>query len=82
MEEVEVDDVPAASTQITQNTSKPLNFEQMLCRIKEFHSKLDMEEMKGKSVEMFVCNICYEIHARKDLLREHYMTVSEQWTLR
>lgn len=56
-------------------TARPDNFEQMLARIKEFHSQLNMEEVKGKSIEMFVCNICYEVYARTELLREHYITV-------
>lgn len=62
--------------------AKPDYFEPMLARIKEFHSKLDMEELNGKSIEMFVCNICYEIYARTDLLREHYITVSGRCWLR
>lgn len=61
----------------TNDTSKPPNFDEILSRIKEFHSKLDMDALKGKSIEMFVCNICYEIHARKDLLRDHYVSVSD-----
>lgn len=81
---VEAEIVPVASAQPSTNpvTAKPDNFEQMLARIKEFHSKLDMEELNGKSIEMFVCNICYEIYARTDLLREHYMTVSENPPIR
>lgn len=72
--ETEGDPVPSVHTALI--TPKPDNFEHMLARIKDFHSKLDMEELKGKSIEMFVCNICFEIYARRDLLREHYMTVS------
>lgn len=79
---VEAEAILTASAHITHITSKPENFEQMLTRIKEFHSKLDMDELKGKSIEMFVCNICYEVYARSELLRDHYMTVSENLSIR
>lgn len=61
----------------TMDESEPVvNYDQMIARIKEFQSKLDMTEFKGKHTEMFVCSICYEIFMATDLLRDHYMKVS------
>lgn len=63
---------PIESTDYQQQS---INFEMMLQRIKEFQKKLNMDEFKGKSAEMLVCSICYEIHRTIDLLRDHYITV-------
>lgn len=60
----------------TDYQQQPINFEMMLQRIKEFQSKLNADEFKGKSAEMLVCSICYEIYRTIDLLRDHYITVN------
>lgn len=85
-QELNYETVPQASTedvignsptnvQIETKVAPPVIFDLMLGKIKNFQSELNMDEIKGKSVEYFVCSVCYDIFIDTDALREHYVSV-------
>lgn len=48
----------------------------MIEHVKEYHSKLDLSQHKGKGkVDLYVCCICFEIFSKQELLRLHFIKV-------
>lgn len=48
----------------------------MIEHVKEYHSKLDLSQHKGKGkVDLYVCCICFEIFPKQESLRLHFMKV-------
>lgn len=63
---------------IPANPRQKETYQKMIGRVKEYHSKLNLLEYKGKgNVDLFVCYICFEIFLQHELLRSHYMKVSQ-----
>lgn len=64
--------VNATSTNVRQQETH----HKMIEHVKEYHSKLDLSQHKGKGkVDLFVCCICFKIFSEPDLLRTHFMKV-------
>lgn len=61
----------------SKNSRQQETHHKMIEHVKEYHSKLDLSQHKGKGkVDLFVCCFCFKIFSEQDLLRTHFMKVS------
>lgn len=66
------------SGKIPTNARQKETYQRMIERVKAYHSKLNVAEYKSESkVDLYVCYICFNIFMQQEVLRSHYIQVSQ-----